>query len=542
MTATRVSGGGALRLVSGGLSALMVAATVFACLNSAAAEERLRIGLAVEHSALDPHYHSTAPNAQIARHIFDPLVAQDAAQRLQPGLALSWTMVEPTRWVLKLRQNVRFHDGQAFGADDVVVSLKRAVAVEGSPGGYGTYLRAVAEVRAIDPATVEIRTNAPYPALPWDLTAVAMVQRSAANAKSDAFNSGAAAIGTGPFRLVSWRKGDVLELARNDAWWGPKPAWQQVSVRPIPREAARVAALLAGDVDLIDQVPTTALADLRGRRDMRLAQAVTSRIIFLGLDSQRDRSPFVTDAEGQPLSPNPLKDVRVRRAISLAVDRRALIDRIMEGAAVPAAQLLPPSYAGTSDRLTPDRFDPDGARRLLADAGYPDGFTVVLHGPNGRYLNDDKITVALAGMLQRIGIRAQVASLPGNIFKSRASKREFSLFLDGWSTETGDAGLALRALLATSDAATGLGAYNRTGYSNPAFDAALSKALVIGDDTVRAAALAAATEIAMKDGGLLPLYFQSAVWATRAKVVYEPRSDEYTLAISAMPATAVAVR
>src|SRR5690606_2280697 len=130
-----------------------------------------------------------------------------------------------------------------------------------------------------------------------------------ANARSDAFNSGAAAIGTGPFRLVSWRKGDALELARNDAWWGPKPAWQRVTVRPIPREAARVAALLADDVDLIDQVPTTALADLRGRGDVRLAEAVTSRIIFLGLDSQRDRSPFVTDAEGRPLSPNPLKDV-----------------------------------------------------------------------------------------------------------------------------------------------------------------------------------------------------------------------------------------
>lgn len=516
-------------------AALAVLAAAIAVAGPAAAQ-RLRVGVSVEHSSLDPHFHSTLPNAQIARHIFDPLVAQDAGQRLVPGLALSWTMAEPTRWVFQLRPDVRFHDGRAFEAEDAVVSLRRAVAVEGSPGGYGTYLRAIASTRAIDATTLEIRTREPAPTLPWDLTAVGMVQRTAIEAKTEAFNLGTAAVGTGPFRVVSWRKGEGLELARNSGWWGGAAPWERVSIRPIANEAARVAALLAGDVDLIDAVPSTALADLRRRDDVRVADAVTSRVLFLALDSRRDPSPFVTDAEGRALSPNPLRDPRVRRAISLAVDRPGIAERIMEGAAVPAAQLLPPSYPGTSQRLRPDRHDPEAARRLLAEAGYEKGFHLVLHGPNGRYLNDDRVTVAIAGMLQRIGIRAQVSSLPANVFKARAAKQEFSLFMDGWSTETGDAALALRGLLATPDAATGWGGYNRAAYSNPAFDRALRAALEIGDDGARSRALGAATEIAMEDAGMVPLYFQRASWATRKAFRYEPRADEFTLAASTRPA------
>ncbi|MGE0714436.1 MAG: ABC transporter substrate-binding protein [Alphaproteobacteria bacterium] len=509
---------------------------VLAAAASAAAAATLRVGVAVETSSLDPHWHSTSPNAQMVRHIYDPLVAQDAQQRLLPGLALSWRMAEPTRWVLTLRPGVRFHDGQAFGAEDVVVSLQRAVAVEGSPGGYGSYLRAIVEARAIDATTVEIRTAGPYPSLPWDLTAIGIVSRRAANARSDAFNDGTLAVGTGPFRLAGWKRAESLDLRRNDDWWSERPAWTAVAIRPVPEDAARVAALLADDVDLIEGVPTSALGELKRRTDIRLAQAITSRVLFLCLDSARDPTPFVTDAEGRPLVPNPLRDPRVRRAISFAIDRTALSERIMEGAATPAAQLLPSSYVGTSQRLVPDRYDPEAARRLLAEAGVPGGFTVTLHGPNGRYLNDDKVVVAIAGMLQRIGIVVRVASLPGSVFKTRAAKREFSLFMDGWSTETGDAGLAMRALIATADRRTGWGGNNRSGYSNPAFDAALAAALTVGEDAPRAAALARAIEVAMDDAGLLPLYFQAATWASRAAITYEARSDEYTLAASARPA------
>jgi peptide/nickel transport system substrate-binding protein len=217
--------------VRGGVAALVVLLAGAAALSPALAQ-RLRVGVSVEHSALDPHFHSTSPNAQIARHIFDPLVAQDAGQRCAGPRPVLDHGREPTRWVLKLRPDVRFHDGKPFEAEDAVVSLRRAVSVEGSPGGYGTYLRAIAGTRAIDATTLEIRTHGHAPTLPWDLTAVTMVQRSAIEAKSEAFNSGTAAVGTGPFRFVAWRKGDALELARNSAWWGGPVAWERVTIRP----------------------------------------------------------------------------------------------------------------------------------------------------------------------------------------------------------------------------------------------------------------------------------------------------------------------
>lgn len=512
---------------------LSLAVGMLAC---AAASQTLRIAVSVETTSIDPHFHSTTPNAQIARHIFDPLVALDERQQIQPGLAMSWRMVEPTRWVIALRPGVAFHDGQPFGAEDVVVSLRRAVAVEGSPGGYGSYLRAISAVTALDPLTVEIRTAVPHPSLPWDLTAVGIVPRAADGARTDAFNSGKLAIGTGPFRFAGWRKGEVLELDGNGRWWGGAVPWRNVVVRPIANDAARVASLVSGDVDLIEAVPTPLLADLGRRPGIHLAQAVTSRVIFIGLDSAREPTPFVTDAQGRPLAPNPLRDPRVRRAISLAIDRQAIADRIMEGAAVPAAQLLPEGYVGTSRRLAPDRYDPDGARRLLAAAGHPGGFTITLHGPTNRYPNDEKVLVAVAGMLQRVGITVRAVNLSTTVFKSRAAKREFSAFLDGWSTETGDSGLALRALLATADPKTGWGGFNRSGYSNRAFDDALAVALTAIDDGARADGLARAIEVAMDDAAMLPLYFQRAAWATGKGVVYAPRADEYTLAISARPA------
>lgn len=521
-----------MRLCPSSLVAAVLAALPVA-LAAPAAADTLRVALAVDASTLDPHYHAAQHNAQVAKYLFEPLVALDDRQRLIPGLAVAWTMETPTRWVFRLREGVRFHDGAPFAAEDAVASIRRAPAVEGSPGGFGTYLRQVVRVAARDPLTVVMETAAPHPALPWDLTAINMISARAATATTQDFNSGAAALGTGPFRLVSWARGDRLELARNDAWWGPRPAWARVTLSPMVNDAARLAALLSGQVDLIEAVPTTALADLRGRDDIRLHRSVTSRLIFLAMDSARETTPFATVPPGAPA--NPFRDARVRRAVSLAVDRESLTRRIMDGAAIPAAQLMPTGVPGTSQHLVPDPHDPAGARRLLAEAGYPDGFDVVLHGPVGRYVNDEKVVVAIAGMLRRVGIRARVEALPGPIFKSRGSRREFTLFLDGWGTETGDVGLALRALLGSPDPVRGRGGFNRGGFSSAAFDRALDEAQKALDPAERTRLLGVANEVAMAEAGLVPLYFQEAVWASRRGIAFTPRADEYTLAVGARP-------
>ncbi|WP_137179924.1 ABC transporter substrate-binding protein [Roseomonas sp. AR75] len=506
-------------------------------LGTGAAAEPLRIGVAVETRTLDPHQSATAPNVQALRHIYETLVTHDAQHRLVPGLAASWTMdpADATRWVVRLRADVRFHDGQPFGAADVAASLARAMDPPGGVGGYASYYRQLRSVTVLDAATLDLRTAAPHAGLPFDLTAAMIIPRGAAGLGTEAFNAGAVT-GTGPYRLVGWTRGTALSLARNEGWWGPAQPWSRVEILPRPNEGSRVAGLLAGELDLIEQVPTSALGVLARRDDIGLLLATTTRIIFLNLDLTRDASPFVTDAAGRPLQPNPLRDARVRRAISLAIDRAALAEQVMGGAAEPAGQVVPPGWPGASAALPPDRFDPAEARRLLREAGMPAEARLVLHGPNDRYLNDEKVLVAVATMLRRIGLSVEPAALPNSVLRARMIRGEASFALNGWSTETGDAALALRALLGARGRPSGWGQLNFLGYANEAFEAALDAAMTETDAARRAAALARATDIALPDRALVPLYFQRAAWATRRGFGYRGRADEYTLAISAYPA------
>jgi peptide/nickel transport system substrate-binding protein len=291
-----------------------------------------------------------------------------------------------------------------------------------------------------------------------------------------------------------------------------------------------VAALLAGDVRAIENVPTADIARVAKSNDLTLYRAVSHRVMYLHLDSNRDRSPFVTDKAGKPLDKNPLKDVRVRRAISKAINRQALVERVMEGAAVSTGQLMPEGMFGYTNALKTEPYDLDGAKKLLAEAGYPDGFGLTLHAPNDRYVNDEQIAQVIAQLLARAGIAAKIEAMPSSIYFTRASKLEFSLMLVGWASDTAEASSPLKALLATFNSEKGMGATNRGRYSNAKMDGVLTQALAIVDDSKRERMLQQATEIAMGDLGIIPLYHQHNLWATRKGVAYAPRTDERTLA------------
>src|SRR6185312_12058667 len=239
-------------------------------------------------------------------------------------------------------------------------------------------------IEVVDPYTVRFHTATPYPLMPSDMTQVAIVSKAAEAASTDDFNSGKAAIGTGPYKLVRFAKGDRIELARFDGWWGGKTPWARVTMRLLPQNASRVAALLAGDVDVIESVPTADIARLKQDKRLGLFRQVADRLIYIHLDSNRDVSPYVTDKDGRPLDHNPLKDARVRKALSKAIDRKAIVQRVMEGEAVPAGQLVPDFLFGATPNLKVETYDPDGAKRLLAEAGWPNGFGVTLHSPNDR--------------------------------------------------------------------------------------------------------------------------------------------------------------
>jgi peptide/nickel transport system substrate-binding protein len=500
--------------------------------------QEISIALGTPITSIDPHFHNLSPNNSFARHIFETLTANDESQNLKPGLAESWKTVEPTVWEFKLRKGVRWHDGSEFTAEDVIATLKRVPNVPNSPASKAIYTRPIVEATAPDKHTLRLRTANPYPLLPNDIVAIDILpRRIAETAKTEDFNSGKAMIGTGPYKFVEYVAGDRVVIAANDRYWGPKPAYSKVRFRMITNSAARVAALLAGDVQMIEAVPTADIPTLQKDKRVTVVSRVSSRIIYLHMDSSREKgSPFVTDTSGKPMEANPLRDPRVRKAISKMIDREAIASRIMEGQAQPAGQLLPDGYFGTSKKLRPDKYDPEGAKKLLAEAGYPNGFGLTLHTPNNRYINDEKVAQAIAQLMTRAGIPTKVESMPSGVFFSRGSKLEFSFLLAGWGAETGETSSPLRSLLATFDPKLGMGASNRGRFSDPGLDALIQTALGTIDDTKRGLILAAACEKAIGEQmGIVPVHYEVSTWATRKGIAYKARSDQYTLAYEVRP-------
>ncbi|MEL6523544.1 MAG: ABC transporter substrate-binding protein [Pseudomonadota bacterium] len=507
-----------------------------AMLASPVLSEELTIGLASEPTAMDPHFHNLGPNNAMARHIFDRLILQNELQQLEPGLAVSWTPIDDLTWEFKLREGVKFHDGSDFTADDVVCTWERAPNVPNSPSSFATYTKGKS-VEKIDEYTVHFKTEAPYPLMANDVSTVTIVSdQGGCQGTTAEYNDGTIAVGTGPFKFVSYTPGDSIVVERNDDYWGEKPVWSKVTFKPISSGPARVAALLAGDVDVIASVPTTDVTTLEKNEDVSLSQGVSNRVIYLHLDHDRADSPFVKANGGGDID-NPLQKLEVRKAISMAINRDAIVDRVMEGVAIKAGQLLPDGFFGVSDKLEPMAYDPDGAKALLAEAGYADGFELTIHGPNDRYINDAKIAEAIGQMLTRIGIKTTVETMPRSVYFGRASRGgpndtpEFSFILVGWGAGSGEASSPLKSLIATHSPDKGWGSSNRGRYSNADFDALLETALSTVDDAKRQDLLAEATEMAIDDVAIIPTHYQVSTWGTRKGLKYVARTDEYTLAI-----------
>jgi peptide/nickel transport system substrate-binding protein len=517
----------AARTLAGSLRLLVAVALALAAGVPSAAG--LRIGMSADVTSIDPHFVNITPNNNVAWHLFEALTHVDENARLVPGLAESWRAVDATTWEFKLRRGVKFHDGSELTTEDVAFSIDRPATLTLSPGPFTTFTRPIVSKQLVDRYTIRLKTAVPYAMVPYDLNSVFIVSKKAATgASSDDFNSGKAAIGTGPYKFARFARADRVELVRNDAYWGPQPAWDKVTFRIVPSDGPRVSALLADELDAIEYVPTPDLQRIRSTPRLRLEQKVSWRTVFFTLDQQRDSPPGMTDKGGRPLGRNPLKDPRVRQAIAQAINRQAIADRVMDGAATPASNLVAPPVFGHVASLKPDAYDVEGARKLLAAAGYPEGFTMTLAAPNNRYLNDDQIAQAVAQMLARIGIEAKVTTMPLAAYFPRARALEFPFAMLGWGSFSGD--LALRSLLMTHDAEKGTGAWNWGRYSNAKVDQLVSQALATVDDRQREALAREAMALAMADRPVLLLHHQIATWAMRRDLAYAARTDEYTFA------------
>ncbi|OZI27256.1 ABC transporter substrate-binding protein [Bordetella genomosp. 7] len=520
-------------------------------LTGGAHAQTLKIALASEPTAMDPHYHQATPNNALAAHIFETLVAQDAKMSLVPGLASSWKALDDTTWEFNLREGVKFSNGQPFTPQDVIFTFCRAMNNEEAiAGSYAAVVKKFADVSAVDARTLRIKTQKPYPLLPNDLTRMGIlwsgiVEHGPISFDLDKkcgvtgdwprvidFNNGKNTIGTGPYKFKSYVKGSGIELERNDAYWGDKPEWRNVTFVPVPGAGPRLTGLLAGDFDVIESPAARDVPRIKNTPGFGYVVTPSVRVIYFQFDVDRDDSPLVKAPGGK----NPLQDVRVRRAISTAIDRKTIVDRIMDGMATPANQFLPDGMFGTLPQPPELKYDPEAARKLLAEAGYPDGFELTLSSTNDRYINDGQITQAVAQYLSRVGIKANVDAMTRSVYFPKRAKREFSVAMGGWSSETGEASSFLQYWVTSYAPELGMGTSNYGRYSNPELDKIFRQAVTTVDDAQREKLLQQALTIALDDLPSIPLHYESTLWAFRKGLTYEGRADQYTLATSVKPA------
>ena len=432
-----------------------------------------------------------------------------------------------------LRPGVTFHDGSPFTADDVVYSLKRVPNVPNNPSPYTSQVLGITDIRRVDDVTVDVETAGFLPLLPAQLAKLAIVsKRVAERSSTEDFNAGRAAIGTGPYRVVEVQGKERILLERFPQYWGKRPDWDHVEFRVLPNDSARSAALLSGDVDLIEFVPLQDAARLAGTPGITVHSGDSARVMFLGLNVD----PKLDTGDGK----NVLLDPRVRQAISVAINRDGIVRSTLVGYGRVATQIGVPGMNGYLDDRKPDPFAPDEARRLLTEAGLPNGFSSSLVCPNGRYVADAKVCQALGQMLARVGIKVSVDALPAAVFfpKVRTGNNPVPLFLSAWSNVMGDAGYTLNNIFHSIDPARKMGGTNRASYSDPVTDSEIDAALTESDPDKRLTLLRSADRRVADARVLLPLFTAPVVLASKSNIAYDvgdSGSSEMTSAMRAHP-------
>jgi peptide/nickel transport system substrate-binding protein len=501
----------------------LAAAALVAVLGAAPASAKtLRWSSQGDILTMDPHSQNEGLNNSWSDHIYEPLVTRDKQLKVEPCLAVSWQQVSPTVTRFKLRPNVRFHDGSPFTADDVVFSIERA---NMPTSRFRPYLAGVKEARKVDDLTVEIVTEKPVPVLIPQLTQVRMMSKSWAAkhnvlkpqdfaGKEETFAS-RNANGTGPFILRS-READVKTVAvLNSNWWGKREGnVTEVVYLPIKQDSTRLAALLSGEIDFVLDPPPQDIPRLKKDPKIKIVEGNENRTIFFGMDQHRDELLY-SNVKGK----NPFKDKRVREAFQLAIDVSAIKTQVMRGLSFPAAVMYAPQVDGYPKDL--DKVQPpnrEKAKKLLAEAGYPQGFEVTLDCPNNRYINDEKICVAAAAMLAQIGVKVKVNAMPRTLYFPKTEKLDTSFYMLGWGVPTFDPQYALQSLMRTRIEKTADGDYNYGRYSNPKFDELIDWLKTEIDTKKRAQLAHEASKIHQADVGHIPLHHQVIPWAMRSNL------------------------
>ena len=476
----------------------------------------------------DIHSQNNALGNGVHAMVYESLFYYDRKFQVEPMLATKHEQVNPTQLRVTLRQGVKFHDGAAFTADDVVFSITRAM---DKTSNFGVYTQGIARVVKVDDHTVDIHTNGPNPVLLRQLTELRMMDKDWAEKNRSVTPKDIKvreenfahrnANGTGPFILKSWEQDVKLVLAQNPNWWGKREGnVTEVIYTPIKTEATRVSALLSGEVDFVLDPSPNDLPRLRNAPPLKVLDGAENRTLFFGMDQHRDELPG-SDVKGK----NPLKDVRVRRALYQAIDINAIVKNILRGLGEPTGTLVSPQVNGWSARANQRLpYSPDAARKLLAEAGYPNGFEVDFACPNNRYINDEEICQAVTSMWARIGVKAKLRTLPLTTYFPMIQRHEASIYMLGWGVPTFDALYSLQSLV-RSLGAQGDGNYNLGRYSNPQVDALIERIKKEVDPKTRNELVERALIQAQEEVSHIPLHNQMVPWAMKKNISAYHRAD-----------------
>jgi len=495
---------------------------------------------------LDPHSQNHATTNAILQHAYEGLTRYNAKYEVEPALATKWTYISPTQVRFELRRGVKFHDGSPLTADDVVFSFGR---IRQPQGTMGIYVTGINEVKKVDDHTVDFILSGPNPILLRNIADFFIMSKTWAEKnkttntqdyKNKEENFASRNVnGTGGYMITGWTPDQRITMKANPNWWDkPQGNVTEVVYTPIKADATRIAALLSDDVDMVTDLPTQDVARIRNDPKLKVVDGHEVRTIFIALD-QHNAELKHSDVKGK----NPFKDKRVREALNISVDREAIKRATMRGLSLPAGILVAPGVNGHSPDIdVPPKVDVERAKKLLAEAGYPNGFQITIHATNDRYPNDEKVVEAVAQFWTRIGVTTEVDTMPRAVFFSDLIRGaadsfpgfdspKFSMSLTGWGTVAGEATYTVSGILETYNAATGGGNGNFGRYSNPSVDAKSVLAKQTIDRDARLTLLQDATRMAMEDYAIIPLHFQVNKWAMRAGLDHFPRTNERTLAI-----------
>ncbi len=508
---------------------LAAAAAAVALLSVPAQAVTLKWAAQNDVITLDPHSQNHATTNGIMQHVYEGLVRYDKKFGVEPALATSWQAVTPTQIRFNLRKNVKFHDGSPFTADDVVFSYGRIMQPQGT---MQIYVSGVKEVKKVDDTTVDLILSGPNPVLLKNLVDFRIMSKtwSARNksenvqdykAKEDTFAS-RNTNGTGPYVLDLWEPDKRILMHSNTAWWGKLDGnATHVVYTPIKSDTTRVAALIAGDVDLVTDLPVQDVDRLRKDPKLKVLDGSEVRTIFIGLDQFSDQLKY-SNVKGK----NPFKDLRVRKALNLAVDREAIKRVTMRGLSVPASIMVAPGVHGYSTELDkPIKADPEAAKKLLAEAGYPNGFEFQLDCPNNRYVNDERICQALVSMWAKIGLKVKLLAQSMPIFIAKIQNFDHDAYMLGWGVANFDANYSLFSLVHTKTSGAA-GSFNLGRMSDPALDKLIQSANTESDVKKRDEMLKEALTITRDQYYYVPLHHQMRPWAMKKGVTTVYKSDD----------------